>query len=449
MAETEISRQSTLRFALPIVAEYILMSLIAAVNLALVGHLGPAALSAVGLSSQPVAISLALFQSISVGATALVARAVGAGDHHAAEAVVYQALYIAVGAGLIAGVGAFTFAERIVLGMGAKPETLQSATLYMRFMAVGKLFQAVPTTVTAGLRGAGNSTGPMWYNILTNLVNAVLGLVLIHGVWGFPAWGLLGAAVATTVAKIFNTWAALTVLRRVLRHGGAPGSLRLRALPPPDRALTRRILMVGNSAAVESLAMRAGFVFYSRIIADLGTVQFAAHQIILSATQFGSNTVQGLSAAASSYTGRALGAREPATALRRNRILLEFGLLTSLALGVLFWGWGAVVARWFTRDPQTVRLAAQILRIAAIITIPQSLLAILSGALRGAGDTKWPMYGAFAGVILARVGLAFILVVRFGMGLHGAWLAALADQTIRALFTTVRYARGKWIALRV
>jgi len=84
-----------------------------------------------------------------------------------------------------------------------------------------------------------------------------------------------------------------------------------------------------------------------------------------------------------------------------------------------------------------------------VITVPQCFLAILSGALRGAGDTKWPMYGAFAGVVIARVGLAYILVVPLGMGLYGAWLAALADQCIRAVFTTVRYGRGRWTQLYV
>jgi putative MATE family efflux protein len=317
-------------------------------------------------------------------------------------------------------------------------------------MALGMVFQAIPAAVTAVLRGRGDSTGPMRYNIITNLVNAAVGLLLIHGFWGLPALGLTGAAIATTFAKIVNTALALDALRRNGRAvAEEPVTVHPGRLPPPDMAIIRRIFRVGNSAAVESLAMRAGFIFYSRIIADLGILAFAAHQIILSVTQFVSNTMQGLSAAASSYTGWGLGAGEPQVARRHNRVLLHYGFLVSVVMGGLFFFFGTAIAALFSSDAAVVTLSGSILRIAGVITVPQCFLAILSGALRGAGDTKWPMYGAFAGVVIARVGLAYILVVPLGMGLYGAWLAALADQCIRAVFTTVRYGRGRWTQLYV
>lgn len=438
-------RLKSARFALPIVAEFLLMSLIGMVNLSLVGHLGTTALSAVGLSSQPVAISISLFQSISIGATALVARAVGAKRFEEAEKAVYQSLYIAVASGGILGVLSFIFAQPIVLGMGAQSDSLGLAVVYMRYMAAGMVFQAIPTAVTSVLRGAGDAKSPMYYNIITNLANALFGLVLIHGMLFVPALGIHGAGAATTLAKILNTALAILALYR----SQTPIRLRFSKLPAADVGIMKRIMAVGSSAAVESMAMRAGFVFYSRIIADLGTLQFAAHQIILSATQFGSNAMHGLSAAAAAFTGRSLGEGSPELAKMYNRSLVEFGLVVSFCSGILFFGWGELVARVFTDDKEVIRLTGSVLKIAAAITIPQCFLSVLSGALRGAGDTKWTMYSAFAGMIIARVGLSYVLVIRMNLGLEGAWVAALADQSIRSLVVTVRYLRGKWRFLDV
>jgi Na+-driven multidrug efflux pump len=195
--------------------------------------------------------------------------------------------------------------------------------------------------------------------------------------------------------------------------------------------------------------MRVGFLFYSRIIADLGTLAFAAHQIILSTTSFGSNLVQGLSAGAASLTGRSLGAGDPGLAKRYNRSLAGFGLLVSGLIGVLFFGWGGHVARLFTSDQQVILLTGRVLKIAALITLPQSFLAIFSGALRGAGDTRWPLIAALTGMVTARIGLSFVFVLILNLGLEGAWLAALADQSIRALVIMKRYRTGKWQGMEV
>lgn len=439
------STREALGFSLPIVSELFLMSLLSMVNLALVGHLGAAALSAVGLSSQPVAISLMIFHSIGVGATALISRAVGSGKSVEAVNAAGQSLYLISLSGLILGILSYVFSTEIVLALGAQGDSLGPGSTYMRYMALGMLFQAIPSGITAVLRGAGDSRSPMLYNIATNAANVVLGFLLIHGLGPLPPLGLHGAGIATTVAKVLNS---LLAIRALSRSGVLPG-LRLKSLPPWDASMIRRIMKVGNSAAAEGLTMRLGFLIYSRLIADLGTVAFAAHQIILSATSFGSNIVLGMSAAASSLTGRSLGAGKPELAKTYNRILSNAGLAVSGFMALAFFFFGPYLARLFTPDAQVIQITGEVLKIAALITLPQNYLSILSGALRGAGDTKWPLYSALAGMIFARVGLSLLFVLAFGWGLQGAWAAALADQSIRCIFIVYRYKGEKWLRLQV
>lgn len=433
-------RKSVLIFSGPIIAELMLMSMIAMVNLSMVGHLGAYALSSVGLTNQPVFISLAVFQSFNIGATALISRFIGAKEYQEVKAVVIQTMLISVILGGVLTLIGFVFAKPIVVFLGAKKDTLETATMYMRYMAVGMLFQSIPTAVTSILRGAGESKIPMRYNIISNIVNALAGFILIYGIWFIPSLGLQGAAIATTLAKLV----ACVMSINALIHIKLPVAISLKDSFQFDLKVIKRIMNIGISAAGEQLAFRIGFLLFSKIVADLGTVSFAAHQVCLNITQFVSNVVNGLSVAASSFTGRSLGAKKPELAEEYCRQCNRIGLVISISVGSLFLLAGYPIARLYTSDLAVISLVVLVLKIAVLITIPQNYLSIVSGCLRGAGDTRWPLVTAIVGMVVARVSLAALFVIVFHWGLGGAWFAAVSDQSIRSLLIYYRFKTGKW-----
>lgn len=442
--EQEISkaeiRKSVLIFSGPIIAELMLMSMIAMVNLSMVGHLGAYALSSVGLTNQPVFISLAVFQSFNIGATALISRFIGAKEYQEVKAVVIQTMLISVILGGVLTLIGFVFAKPIVVFLGAKKDTLETATMYMRYMAVGMLFQSIPTAVTSILRGAGESKIPMRYNIISNIVNALAGFILIYGIWFIPSLGLQGAAIATTLAKLV----ACVMSIYALIHIKLPVAISIKDSFRFDLKVIKRIMNIGISAAGEQLAFRIGFLLFSKIVADLGTVSFAAHQVCLNITQFVSNVVNGLSVAASSFTGRSLGAKKPELAEEYCRQCNRIGLAFSISVGSLFLLAGYPIARIYTSDLAVIALVVMVLKIAVLITIPQNYLSIVAGCLRGAGDTRWPLVTAIIGMVFARVSLAALFVIVFHWGLGGAWFAAVSDQSIRSVLIYYRFKTGKW-----
>ncbi len=438
-------RRTILIFSGPIIAELMLMSMIAMVNLSMVGHLGAYALSSVGLTNQPVIICLAIFQSFNVGATALISRFIGAKKDREVKAVVIQTMLISVLLGGILGLISFMFARPIVIFLGAQSDTLKSATMYMKYMAVGMLFQSIPTAVTSILRGAGESKIPMRYNIISNVINGVVGYILIYGFWFIPSLGLQGAAIATTIAKLATCLMSL----HALFHINLPVALSLKDNFRLDFKVINRIMNIGISAAGEQLAFRVGFLLYAKIVADLGTVSFAAHQVCLNITQFVSNVINGLSVAASSFTGRNLGAKKPELAEEYCRQINRIGLVFSVTVGSLFFLIGRPIARIYTSDPAVISLVVMVLKIAVFITIPQNFLAITAGCLRGAGDTRWPLISALIGMIVARVSLAALFVIVFHWGLGGAWFAAVLDQSIRSVLIYYRFKTGKWKEIAV
>ena len=177
------------------------MSLISMVNLSMVGHLGAYALSSVGLTNQPVFIGVAVFQSFNVGATALISRFIGAKDYKSAKDVTIQTLMMSVIFGAIIAIISVIFSREIVMFMGAKEDTIEPATMFMRYMGIGLFFQAIPTAVASILRGAGDSKSSMRYNIASNIVNVIVGYLLIYGFGFIPCLGLEGAAIGATAAK--------------------------------------------------------------------------------------------------------------------------------------------------------------------------------------------------------------------------------------------------------
>jgi putative MATE family efflux protein len=433
-------RKKIFDFSWPIIVELMLMTLISMVNLAMVGHLGAYALSAAGLTNQPVFISIAVFQSINIGSTALISRFIGAKDHKNAKMVVIQTLIISFTLGIVVSVIGFIFSRQIVYALGAKPETIDFAEMYMKYMSIGMIFQAIPTAVTSIYRGAGESRAPMRYNIISNIINVIAGFILIYGFFFIPKMNLEGAALANTIAK----FSACVLSIFAILNPNFSLSVSIKDKFKLDLKMLKRIMNIGISAAVEQFTMRIGFLVYSTLIANLGTIAFASHQVIGGVTTICANLVMGLGITASSFTGRTLGECKPKLAERYCNEIQKIGFIISISAGLLFFFAGYPISMLFNSDREVLKLSAFILKIAAFITIPQCFSLVLSGALRGAGDTKWPMFSAIICTVFFRIIVAFIFIKIFNWGLAGAWVAALIEQSVRGAFIYFRFRSGKW-----
>jgi putative MATE family efflux protein len=191
--------KTVLAIAAPAVVELILTSLTQLVNMIMVGNLGAYAISAVGLTNQPRFIMLAVFVALNVGATALVARFKGEGNKRDADVVTAQSILLTVMAAAVLTLPGVLFARKMVLLMGAQADTVEAAAEYFRILMLGFIPTAIPLSISALLRGVGDTKIAMRYNITANLVNIAFNYLLIHGKFGFPTLGVSGAAIATVI----------------------------------------------------------------------------------------------------------------------------------------------------------------------------------------------------------------------------------------------------------
>lgn len=432
--------------AWPSVIELTLTQLASMVDLMMVGQLGPWALSAVGLTLQPKFLLMIMFMSMNVGATSMVARYKGSGNQEKANLILRQALLLTITFSIIASITGFIFSEPLVRFMGASDsQTLAGGTIYLKIQMAGFTFMALTTTITATLRGVGDSRAAMIYNLTANAVNVVFNYLLIGGNLGFPRLEVAGASIATIIGQLVAFIFAFVYIAR----GNQYLHLRFKDGFKPDGPALKQIFVIGVPAMIEQLVMRIGMIIYSKTVASLGTISFAAHQVCISILSISFMSGQGFAVSATSLTGQSLGKNRPDMANAYVMRTRRTGMIISVIMGIVFIIWGGKIVSLYTNDATVIAKGARIMMFVGLIQPFQSSQFILAGALRGAGDTKATAIITFVTVLIVRPGLAILLVNYMHWDLEGAWIAFAADQLLRSLFVLLRYSSGKWKSIKV
>ncbi|MFA5576011.1 MAG: MATE family efflux transporter [Tissierellaceae bacterium] len=439
-------RDEIARIAGPVFVELLMGTLFGMVDMIMLGRSGDnvttaASIAAVGVTNQLIFLGLSLVQSLNIGATSMVARYIGAKREDRIEAVVKHIMILTqallVIPILFIGLGMTNTAMRF---FGAHADTISIGSGYFRVIALGFIFQAFNFSIFAALRGSGDTKTPMKINIKVNLLNVVGNALLIYGLFGFPRLGVLGAGISTSFSQVV---ASLMVIRVILNENNIV-HLKIRNKFKFDRDIIYNLVKIGVPASLEQVAMRTGLLVFSKIVASLGTVAYATHQICINILSLSFTPGQSFGISASTLTGRSLGEEEPEKAEMYIKSCGKIGSVISTAMALIFFFFGHTIASMYTNNSEVVAEAARVLKLMALIQPFQSSQLIIAGGLRGAGDTVWTLVSTFIGILLIRLALSYIFVIRLGMGLMGAWLAVLIDQAIRWLLILIRLKTNKW-----
>jgi MATE family multidrug resistance protein len=433
-------RHEVLRLALPAVGEQVIILMATIVDTFLVGHLGAASLAALGLSNQLVALSTVLFVSLGVGGGVLVAQAIGAGETVRAHRILGQALWLALAAGLgLMAVGVVLASPALRL-MGAETEALYLGTPLLQLLAISLPFQAVLFVGSACLRGAGDTRTPMLIIAVATLLEVISAVSLVNGLNGLPRLGTHGVAAGALAGRVAGT----LLLLGLMGHGRL--KLVLGQIPwRPDLSTAESILRLGSPAGGEQLALRLGQIANIRVVAGLGTSIYAAYLVAFNSVSLAFLVGIGFTAAATTVVGQRVGASNPRSAYASAREAWHLAVASMGCMGVGFVFLAPLILGFFTNDPQVVMLATLPLQMVAIALPAEATNQVLGGALRGAGDTRWPMLVTTGGNWLVRLPLTLLLAGR--LGLIGAWLAVIADIGLRALANIWRFRGGTWLPL--
>jgi len=446
-----VKRSSLMRdmilIAWPSLLELILTQLTSMVDQMMVGRLpgqeGIAALSAVGLATQPKFLLFTMIIAMNTGATAVIARYRGQQNQAKANQTFSQALLLNVltsGAFMVLGI---LFAEPLIRFMGAggiTQETLDMAVTYLRIQLYGFIPVCLTSTVTAALRGVGDTRTPLAYNAIANVVNVAANYVLIYGKLGFPKMGVAGASLATVVGQCV----AFAIAAWVVLSGKRYLHLNFKEKFSFDKGIMKDVVIIGIPSMVEQLFMRAGAIIYVRTVAGLGDVMYATHNVLMSILSMSFMMGQAFATAVTTMMGQSLGKHRSDMAALYMRECRKLGVYAACVLMVLMLLFRHQLIALYNDNPEVVSMGGQIMLLMALMQPLQSDQFIVSGGLRGAGDTRYTAVAVAITVLGVRNALGIFAVKVLNWGLWGAWIAMCADQGVRTLLMLHRYYSGKW-----
>lgn len=429
-------RRRVLGLAWPTMTENLLQTLVGIVDTLLVAQLGAEAIAGVGSSLQVLLVIIGLLAAVSIGGSILVSQAIGARDGARANRVAKQALVWAVLLSLPISALGWALAEPISHWLRLPPEVGQVTAAYLRVTLGGSTFLVLMYVAGALLRGAGDARTPMLAVLVANVVNAVLAVLLIFGHLGLPALGTQGSAWAALTGRTLAT----LLLLATLAWGGRAVSVWSRGDWRPSLRIACRILALGVPAALEQVLASIAFTAFTALMASQGTAALAAQRLTMTALSLAFLPGIGFSLATTALVGMSVGAR---------RVELGGAVAGVAARWTVFW-MGSVAAVYFvlavplmglfSQDPAVIEAGAAMLRIIALAQPGWAMAFAYSGALRGLGNTRFPLVtnaGAIWTVVLGGYGLLYglgtdTLVPWWGFVVMSPLMAALPWWRFRA-----------------
>ena len=419
------------QLAWPAIMLNLLHSLVSMVSIKMVASMGADAVAAVGIGNRFFIFNQAILTAITTGTVAMVARAWGSGDRREADRVVALSAAICLLAAAVMGALGYLGADRIAAEFGLEPAPARLAADFTRWLCLFNPFFGVAIALMAGLRAAGDTKTPLIVGGLMNVFNVALLITLV------PRFGVRGAAIANGVA-FFLASLVITLLwyRRRL------------AIRPARRqifkgARTRLLFRIGFPTVIEQVAFNGGFVVFIWIITSTGTASLAAYNIGVQIMAFSWVVGMGFSIAASTLSGQHLGAGRRREATRAGWRVTALTIMAMSLMGLVFALFARPVAWLIIDDPAVVDLIVTFLYIFAIV---QPFMAVefgLAGALKGAGDTRFPLVVTFVALLGCRMIPAALFV---SLDYPIAWIygTLITDYVVRAIMLVWRYQTGRW-----
>lgn len=453
LLDTSLSPQKIIWFlAWPTIVEQLLQSMVQYIDSAMVGSLGATATAAVAATTSTIWLVNGIMNAVAIGFSVQVARSIGAGDHEAARKTIKQAVMsVAIFGIIITGIMQL-ISSSLPRWIGVETDVLPDAIAYIRIVSSVYLLNMSMVVCSGVIRGSGDTRTPLVFNIMTNIINIVGNYLLIFptrmitiGTHSFmmpgAGLGVSGAAISTACSIAFSGICLVLVL--FIKKG--PTKISWSSPWKFDKTTMKYVLILGLPYALERITLSLGQIALTKFVTGLGTAALAAHFLAINAESITYLPGSGFATAATTLVAQSLGAKNPTLAKRYGKLCIIYGTVLMSFAGLLLFLFARPLMSLFTPDAQVVEMGATVLRVVAISEPFFGVMLLISGVLRGAGDTKAPFFISLIGMWLIRIPLAWVIVKFTSWGLAGVWGAMVIDLVVRGIMSLVRYRKGTWI----
>ncbi len=449
--KSKISKETykrALKIALPAIIESFFITFVGLVDSLMVSSISSYAVAAVGLTTQPKFIGLALFMALGVSTSAIVARRYGEGRKKEANATLMTALLFTFIMGIIISIIFVFGADTIIRLCGSSANTHDDAVAYLQIIMGAMIFNCLQIVINSAQRGAGNTRITMTTNVTSNLVNVVFNYLLIGGNFGFPALGVKGAAIATVLGTVVSC--AMSVCSLIKKDRFVSLIYVIKEKIRPTIEAFKVIIRFGYSIFFEQILLRIGFAATAIMAADMGDDSMAAHQVAMNVMGICFSFGDGLQTAAVALIGKSLGEQLYDRAKEYGKACQRLGAIISVVLSIsLFLLANPLMSLFFPNKENIVEIGVSIMRLQIVIVLFQVSTVIYMGCLRGAGDNLYTASMCAVSVTIIRTLVSYICAYAFSFGIFGVWLGVLADQVTRFFAGAIRFKQGKWVKIKI
>lgn len=438
-------RRAVILLAIPMMLEMIMESVFAIVDIYFVSHLGSHATSVVGLTESVISIVYSIAIGISMAATAMVARRVGEKDPEAATKAGMQAIIVSLVFTILISIPGYLYSGELLRMMGAEPEAIEIGKPYTRIVMGGSLVIMLLFLINGIFRGAGDAMMAMKSLWIANICNIILCPILIRGLGPVPAYGLQGAAMATTIGR------GIGVVYQLfhLFNGRAFVKLAWRQIYP-DLKIIRSLIDIAWPATLQFLIGSGSWIVLAALVVNTGHSEASAgYQIAIRIVLFFILPAWGMSNAAATLVGQNLGAGEPHRAELSVMRTAKYNALFMGVVSVLLIVFARFIISFFSREPVVQDYAVLAVRIISSGYLFYGIGMVMVNAFNGSGDTKTPTVINLFGFWFLQIPLAWLLSKTLNMGPVGVFIAIPVAETAITITAYILFKKGKWKLMKV
>lgn len=430
--------------SVPMILEMVMESVFAVVDVFFVSKLGVDAVATVGLTESMLTLIYSVAMGLGMGATAMVARRVGEknidGASHAGMQALYAGLFFSI---VISAIGIF-FAKDLLRAMGGSDALVSNNYHYTQILMGGNIVIMMLFLINGVFRGAGDATIAMRSLWIANILNIILCPTLINGIGPIPAFGLKGAAMATTIGRgvgvcyqLYHLFNGKGIIRILRKHMGI------------DLPVMGGLLKIASGGTAQFLIASASWIFLVRILSGFGSDALAGYTIGIRVIIFAIMPAWGMANAAATLVGQNLGAKQPERAERSVWKTAFYNMVFLLSVAVIFFAGAEAIMHLFTQDEQVINYGVQCLRFISVGYAFYGYGMVISQSFNGAGDTRTPTIINLFGFWAFQIPLAYILAKVVNMGPSGVFLAIPVAESAIAIVAILIFRKGKWKTVQV
>jgi putative MATE family efflux protein len=438
-------RRAVFLLAVPMILEMCMESVFAVVDIFFVGHIGKnEAVSTVVLTESVLTIVYSLAIGLSMAATAMVARRIGEKDPKAASKAGIQSMVIALFITVIVSIAGLIFAPDILKLMGASKETINIGSHYTRIIYGGSAVIMLLFLINGIFRGAGDASMAMRSLWIANICNIILCPLFIRG-WGpIPAFGVTGAAMATTIGR------GIGVLYQLYHLFSGKRVIKVRRIDfVPDWLVIKAIINIAWTGTMQFLIASASWMVLARIMAEFGDTAVAGYGVAIRLIMFFLLPAWGMSNAAATLVGQNLGAQQPLRAEQSVWSTAKYNTIFMIFVTLIFMIFAQPIVAFMNKDVTVEEYAVLALRIVSLGYVFFGIGMVVTNAFNGAGDTKTPTLINLFGFWLFQVPLAYVLSLVFKLGPKGVFIAIISAETAITIASVIIFRKGKWKKVKI